>query len=197
VIARLSGTVVEKDVDSAIVDVGGVGYRVLLSAASLALVPPPGERVALRTYTHVREDALQLFGFATSEEESVFQELIGVSQVGPKAALHILSGIDARELALAVAQADVARLTKIPGVGKKTAERLVVELKEKLQKVARLAAPRRPALPGALEQLEQALLGLGFKPQQAAAAVEALREDADGKTVEQLLKDALKKMRAA
>jgi Holliday junction DNA helicase RuvA len=195
VIARLAGIVAEKEADGAVVDVGGVGYRVLLSQASLAALPPVGERVLLRTYTHVREDALALFGFATAEEESVFQALLGVSQVGPRAALHILSGIEARELALAIAQGDVARLTRVPGVGKKTAERLVVELKEKLAKVARAASPRRAALPGALEQLEQALLGLGFKPQQAASAVEALRGEAAGKSAEALLKEALKRMR--
>jgi Holliday junction DNA helicase RuvA len=195
VIARLAGTIAEKLEDGAIVDVNGVGYRVFLSTPSLAAVTQ-GERAALRVHTHVREDALTLFGFATAEEEAVFHELIGVSQVGPKAALNILSGIGARDLALAVAQGDVARLTKIPGVGKKTAERLVVELKEKLAAVARSAAPRRAALPGALEQVEQALLGLGFRPPQAQAAVEALREDAAGKTVEALLKEALKRMRA-
>jgi len=195
VIARLAGTLVEWDEASAIVDVGGVGYRVMLSTASIAQLPARGERVALRIHTHVREDALALFGFATAEEEFVFHELIGVSQVGPKAALHILSGIEARELALAVAQGDVARLTKVPGVGKKTAERLVVELKEKLAKVAKAAAPKRAALPGTLEQLEQALLGLGFKPQQAAAAVEAMRGEAEGKPLDALLREALKKIR--
>jgi Holliday junction DNA helicase RuvA len=195
VIARLAGTLAEKEADCAIVDVGGVGYRVMLSQASLAQLPPTGERVALRTYTHVREDALALFGFASAEEEAVFHALIGVSQVGPRAALHILSGIEARELALAIARADVARLTRIPGVGKKTAERLVVELKEKLAGLARAASPSRAPLPGALEQLVQALLGLGFKPQQASAAVEALRGEAAGKTVEALLKEALKRMR--
>jgi Holliday junction DNA helicase RuvA len=194
-IARLTGLLVEWDEDSAIVDVGGVGYRVMLSTASIAQLPARGERVALRIHTHVREDALALFGFATAEEEFVFHELIGVSQVGPKAALHILSGIEARELALAVAQGDVARLTKVPGVGKKTAERLVVELKEKLAKVAKAAAPKRAALPGTLEQLEQALLGLGFKPQQAAAAVEAMRGEAEGKPLDALLREALKKIR--
>jgi Holliday junction DNA helicase RuvA len=195
VIARLAGTLVEWDEASAIVDVGGVGYRVMLSTASIAQLPARGERVALRIHTHVREDALALFGFASPEEEFVFHELIGVSQVGPKAALHILSGIEARELALAVAQGDVARLTKVPGVGKKTAERLVVELKEKLAKMAKAAAPKRAALPGTLEQLEQALLGLGFKPQQAAAAVEAMRGEAEGKPLDALLRDALKKIR--
>jgi Holliday junction DNA helicase RuvA len=195
VIARLAGTLAEKEADCAIVDVGGVGYRVMLSQASLAQLPPAGERVALRTYTHVREDALALFGFANAEEEAVFHALIGVSQVGPRAALNILSGIEARELALAVARADVARLTRVPGVGKKTAERLVVELKEKLAGVARAASPARAPLPGALEQLEQALLGLGFKAQQASAAVEALRGEAAGKSVEALLKEALKRLR--
>ena len=194
-IARLAGMLVEWDEASAIVDVGGVGYRVMLSTASIAQLPARGERVALRIHTHVREDALALFGFTTPEEEFVFHELIGVSQVGPKAALHILSGIEARELALAVAQGDVARLTKVPGVGKKTAERLVVELKEKLAKVAKAAAPKRAALPGTLEQLEQALLGLGFKPQQAAAAVEAMRGEAEGKPLDALLREALKKIR--
>jgi Holliday junction DNA helicase RuvA len=197
VIARLAGTVAEKEADAAIVDVGGVGYRVMLSQGSLARLPAVGGRVQLRTYTHVREDALALFGFATAEEEAVFQALIGVTQVGPKAALHILSGIEAQELALAVAQGDVARLTRVPGVGKKTAERLVVELKEKVSGLARAASPKRPVLPGVLEQLEQALLGLGFKPQQAAASVEDLRAEAAGKTAEALLKEALKRMRSA
>jgi Holliday junction DNA helicase RuvA len=196
VIARLTGVLAEKGVDHAIVDVGGVGYRVFLSAGSLAALGPAGGRVAVRVHTHVREDALVLFGFADEEEESVFHALLGVSQVGPKAALNILSGMGARDLAVAVAQGDVARLTKIPGVGKKTAERLVVELKEKLQAMARAAAPRRGPVSGALEQLEQALLGLGYRPQQAQAAVEALRDDAEGRTVEALLKDALKRMRA-
>ena len=125
-IARLTGLVVEKSGDHAILDVNGVGYRVSLSAVAVAALPAAGEKVSLRTYTHVREDALQLFGFATEEEEQVFHELIAVKNVGPRAAQNILSGIEARELARAVADGDVARLTKVPGIGKKTAERLVV-----------------------------------------------------------------------
>jgi Holliday junction DNA helicase RuvA len=197
VIARLTGTLAEKGDDHAIVDVNGVGYRVQLSALSLAALPPAGERATLRTYTHVREDQLQLFGFASEEEESVFQELIGVKNVGPRAALNILSGIEPRELARAVADGDVARLTKVPGVGKKTAERLVVELKEKLVALARAAAPRTArAGGGTFEQLEQALTGLGFKPAQAAAAAEALRDQGGERGLDELLRDALKLLRS-
>ena len=196
-IARLSGIVVEKSDDHAILDVNGVGYRVQLSAASLAALPPPGEKAALRTHTHVREDALQLFGFATEEEEAVFHELIGVKNVGPRAAQNILSGIEARELARAVAEGDVGRLTKVPGVGKKTAERLVVELKEKLLSLAKAAAPRAGARAGgAFEQLERALVGLGYKPAQATAAADSLREQGGERGLDELLRDALKLLRA-
>jgi Holliday junction DNA helicase RuvA len=196
VIARLSGTVVEKGDASAILDVGGVGYLVHLSSASLAALPPSGERATLRCHTHVREDALQLFGFATEEEEAVFHELVGVKNVGPRAAQNILSGIEPRELALAVAEGDLARLTKVPGIGKKTAERLVVELKEKLVALARAAGPARPrAGAGVLEQLSQALVNLGYKPVQAEEAAASLREEADGKRLDELLREALKRLR--
>lgn len=194
-ISRLTGVVAEKGADHVVLDVNGVGYRVQLSAVSLSALPASGERASVRTHTHVREDALQLYGFASEEEESVFLELIAVKNVGPKAALNILSGIEARELARAVADGDVARLTKVPGVGKKTAERLVVELREKLVALARAAAPKAAPAGGALEQLEQALLGLGFKPAQAGAAVDAVREDAAGKSVDDLLREALRLLR--
>jgi len=196
-IARITGVVAEKGVDHAIVDVNGVGYRVQLSAASLAALPAPGERASLRTHTHVREDALQLFGFASEEEEAVFHELVGVKNVGPRAAQNILSGIDPRELARAVAAGDVARLTRVPGVGKKTAERLVVELKEKLVALARAATPGAVAAgAGQLEQLQQALVGLGFKAAQAQAAAEALREEGKGKRLDELIREALKLLRS-
>jgi Holliday junction DNA helicase RuvA len=195
VIARLTGVVAEKSVDHAVLDVNGVGYRVQLSAVSLQAIPPPGEKVSLRTYTHVREDSLQLFGFASEEEESVFRELIAVKSVGPRAAQNILSGIEARELARAVADGDLARLTKVPGVGRKTAERLCLELKEKLVALARAAAPRAAAADGPFDQLEHALLGLGFKPAQAEGAVAALRESSGGRSVDELLREALKLLR--
>jgi len=195
-IAHLAGTVADKRDGEVVVDVNGVGYRVRVSQSCLAAVPPRGEKVLLRTYTHVREDALDLYGFASEEEEAVFRELIGVKAVGPRAAQNILSGIEARELALAVASGDVARLTKVPGIGKKTAERLVVELKEKLVALARAATPSKGAARGPiLEQLEQALLGLGYRPQQAGQAVEAVADASEGRALDELLREALKLLR--
>jgi Holliday junction DNA helicase RuvA len=196
VIARLTGKVAEKGADHAVVDVGGVGYLVHLSAATLAQLPPQGQPATLRTFTNVRQDAIELFGFATEDEEAVFRALIEVKGVGPRAAQNILSGIEAKDLAAAVAHGDVARLTKVPGVGKKTAERLVVELKEKLALLARAAGPARAAADSdVLEQLRQALVNLGYKAPQADGAVERLRGDAEGKKLDVLLRDALKLLR--
>ncbi|MGB8933095.1 MAG: Holliday junction branch migration protein RuvA [Anaeromyxobacteraceae bacterium] len=195
-IARLTGVVEEKQEGAAIVDVGGVGYLVHLSAASLAALPARGERVTLRIHTHVREDALDLYGFVTAEEQEVFHALVDVKGVGPRAAQKLLSGIEPSELAQAVAHGDVARLTRVPGVGKKTAERLVVELKDKLLALARAAGPAKgKAAGGILEQLAQALVGLGYKPPQAEEAAQALREEVEGKTLDELLREALKRMR--
>jgi holliday junction DNA helicase RuvA len=196
VIARLSGKIAEKGEAHAILDVGGVGYLVHLSQLSLASLPPTGEAAAIRVYTHVREDALDLFGFATEDEEAVFRALIDVKGVGPRAAQNILSGIEARELAQAVAQGDVARLTKVQGIGKKTAERLVVELREKLVALARAAGPQK-SRPGAgvVDQLRTALVNLGYKPPQADGAADQLRESAEGKGLDELLREALKLLR--
>ncbi len=195
-IARLSGKVAEKGADHAVLDVGGVGYLVHLSAVSLAALPPEGAPATLRTYTNVRQDAIDLYGFATEDEEAVFRALIDVKGVGPRAAQNILSGIAARDLAQAIAQGDVARLTKVPGVGKKMAERLVVELKEKLALLARAAGPAK-ARPGAdaIEQLRTALVNLGYKAPQADSAVDAMRDGASGKKVDELVREALKLLR--
>ena len=195
-IARLRGTVAARTPAGLVLDVGGVGYLVHLSTATLARLPGAGEKVTLRTFTNVRQDAIELFGFATEEEEAVFRALIEVKGVGPRAAQNILSGIEARELAAAVAQGDVARLTKVPGIGKKTAERLVVELREKLAVLARAAGPNRAAAGGdAFDQLRQALVNLGYKAPQAEGAVDRLRDGADGKKLDDLLRDALKLLR--
>jgi len=196
VIARLSGLVLEKGEDTAVLDVHGVGYLVHLSAASLLALPARGEPAALRVITHLRQDALDLFGFVTAEEEDVFRALLDVKGVGPRAAQNILSGIEPRDLAQAVAQGDVARLTKVPGVGKKTAERLVVELKEKLVALARAAGPAAARGPGGvLDQLATALVNLGYKPAQAEQVAEAMRDRSEGKGLDELLREALQAMR--
>jgi Holliday junction DNA helicase RuvA len=195
-IARLTGVLLEKGEDTAVLDVHGVGYLLHLSAASLLALPARGEQVSVRTITHVREDALDLFGFLTEEEEDVFRALVHVKGVGPRAAQNILSGIEPRDLAQAVAQGDVARLTRVPGVGKKTAERLVVELKDKLLALARAAGPGQPPQKGGpLDQLQVALVNLGYKPAQAEQVAEALRDRAEGKGLDELLREALKAMR--
>jgi Holliday junction DNA helicase RuvA len=195
VIARLSGLLVERGEDFAVIDVHGVGYLVHLSAASLLALPPGGEPVSLRTITHVREDALDLYGFTTEEEEAVFRALLAVKGVGPRAAQKILSGIPARDLAQAVAHADVARLTRVPGVGKKTAERLVVELKDKLLALAQAAGPAPARAGGLLDQLAAALVNLGYKPAQAEQVAERLRDQSAGKALDELLREALKTIR--
>ncbi|MFO0584124.1 MAG: Holliday junction branch migration protein RuvA [Anaeromyxobacter sp.] len=194
-IARLTGTLLEKDPERLVIDVGGVGYLVHVSAATSASLPGAGAKATLRTFTNVKQDAIDLFGFATEDEESVFRALIEVKGVGPRAAQNILSGIEPRDLAQAIAQGDVARLTKVPGVGKKTAERLVVELKEKLAVLARAAGPAPKAGGGVLEQLEQALVNLGYRPAQAEQVREALRDEAEGKRLDELLREALKRLR--
>lgn len=193
-IARLVGTVAEKGEDSAIVDVNGVGYRVHFSALAMASLPPVGERLAVRIFTKVSDDAIALFGFLSEEEEGVFHALVSVDRIGPRAAQNILSKIEARNLALAVVQGDLAVLGK--AVGKKTAERLVVELREKLAALARGARSAKAPIPsGPLDQLVQALVGLGYKPIQAEQAAEKLSASAAGRSVEELLREALKLMR--
>ena len=193
-IARLAGTLLERRGDGAIVDVGGVGYLVHLSLQSMARLPTEGAEVRLRTYTHVREDALQLFGFASEEEERLFHLLIDVSGVGPRLAQTILSGMPASELAEALIAGEIARLTQISGVGKKTAERLVVELKDKL-KTAGLPA-RAPAAAIALTgsgALVSALLNLGYKPSTAERTAEAVRRSlGPAAAVEEQLREALR-----
>ena len=193
-ISRLSGTLLEKRGDLAVVDVGGVGYQVHVSLQSVARLPAEGGPVQLRTYTHVREDALQLFGFATEEEERLFLLLIGVSGVGPRLAQTILSGMPAGELAAALMAGEIARLTQISGVGKKTAERLVVELKDKLKTSGLLGrgAPGPAPLSGS-GALVSALLNLGYKPATAERTAEVVRRSlGPAAAVEDQLREALR-----
>ena len=195
-IARLSGIVLEKREDAAVLDVQGVGYLIHLSLQSMAHMPPEGARAQLRCHTHVREDALQLFGFVSSEEEELFRLLIAVSGVGPKLAMNILSGMPATELAAAILHGELARLTKIPGVGKKTAERLMVELKDRIATSGLAAGARstQASLAGAADAaLLSALVNLGYRPAAAERTAEAVRRNLGAAApLEDQLREALR-----
>jgi Holliday junction DNA helicase RuvA len=194
VIAHLSGTLFEKHPNRLIVDVAGVGYEVFVPFSTFYGVGEPGGAVALRIHTHVREDALTLYGFGTALEQELFEKMIGVSGIGPKLALAVLSGIEPEELVRAVEGADVARLTAIPGVGKKTSERIVLELKDRL--------PKRP-LPGAgaaappplklRDEVLSALINLGYHRPLAERAVDAALKSGDA-GFERTLKAALREL---
>lgn len=199
-IARVAGMLLEKRHDAVIVDVGGLGYLLHLSQQSLAALGPAGSAVSLRTYTHVREDALQLYGFATEDEERLFGMLIDVSGVGPKLAINILSGMPAKELAKALVGGELARLTKIQGVGKKTAERLVVELKDKLKTSGLLSAHEATTVARTATDhaLVSALVNLGYKPAVAERTAEAVRRALGAKaSLEEQLREALKLLSGA
>jgi holliday junction DNA helicase RuvA len=170
-IGRLAGTLAEKSPPQILVDCNGVGYEVAVPMSSFYNLPGLGERVVLLTHFVVREDAQQLFGFLTSEERSTFRELIKISGVGPRTALGILSGLSAAELAQAVAQQQAGRLTKVPGIGKKTAERLLLELKGKLAPDMGAGAA---VVNDAQADIVQALVALGYNEREAAAALKAL-----------------------
>lgn len=200
-IGRLTGVLVEDDGDGTIVlDVNGVGYEVVtpLGAVGRARALGDGERLTFHVHTHVREDTLALYGFATLQDRAVFRLLIGLPNVGPKLALAILSALPANELAVAVAREDRARLSTIPGVGKKTVERLLVELKGRLAPgPASKAAPTlplpqvTPSTPSKSEQLTSALAHLGFRPAQVDRALDALREKIDTEPLPDLIRQAL------
>ena len=193
-IAHLSGMLVEKHLQRLIVDVGGVGYDVLVPLSTMYAIGDPGARVALRIHTHVREDALQLFGFATTLEQQLFEKLISVSGIGPKLGLSVLSGIEPEELVRAIRTGDVARLTRIPGVGKKTAERLVVELKDRLPQTDTVSPDAPAAAPGddVRDDLLSALVNLGYPRASVEKTVEKVLQAADDRSFEPLLRATLK-----
>jgi Holliday junction DNA helicase RuvA len=193
VIGQLRGQILRKSPQEVLLDVGGVGYRVLIPVSTFYRLGEAGASVDLRVHTHVREDALALYGFLSESEQALFERLIEVAGVGPKLAINILSGIEAPELVAALREADVARLTRIPGVGKKTAERLVLELREKVSALAAADAAPAAAAPGGMKQdLLSALVHLGYsRPEAEKGAERALREDADGR-FEDLLRRALR-----
>jgi Holliday junction DNA helicase RuvA len=197
-IAFLRGRVAEKQPNRVIIDVQGVGYDVHVPLSTFYELGEAGAEVALRVYTHVREDALQLYGFLTELERQLFERLISISGIGPKLAIAVLSGMDPRDLVTAVQRADVARLTGIPGVGKKTAERMVLELKDRLaQIVMPVAAGGAPELAGPdrlRADLLSALQNLGYHRPQAEKAIESTVKSMTGPTFEQALKLALREL---
>jgi Holliday junction DNA helicase RuvA len=173
-IAFLRGRVLDKQPNHIIVDVQGVGYELHVPLSTYYDLGDEGSDVSLRVYTHVREDALQLYGFLTELERQLFERLIAINGIGPKLAIAVLSGLDPRELVAAVQRGDVARLVSIPGVGKKTAERIGLELKDKLPAAMVPAAGGEPAVGGDLrDDLLSALVNLGYQRAAAEKAVDA------------------------
>jgi Holliday junction DNA helicase RuvA len=197
-IAFLRGRVHDKQPNRVTVDVGGVGYEVHVPLSTFYNVGDEGEDVSLRVYTHVREDALQLYGFLTDLERQLFERLIGISGIGPKLAIVVLSGMETRELLTAVQRADVARLTTIPGIGKKTAERIVLELKDRLTQIAVPAVTGPAAPPSSADQLRtdllSALLNLGYHRQQAEKAIDATVASNPNASFEHAVRTALREL---
>lgn len=196
-IAQLRGTVIEKHPHQVLVECAGVGYDVSIPVSTYTVLPDVGSEVKLRIYTHVREDALQLFGFATPDEKGLFEKLVSVSGIGPKLALTVLSGVQVQDLKSAIRTGDIQRLTRVPGIGKKTAERLVVELRDKIDALP-AAVKGVPAAAGYTEEerdVVSALVNLGA---QAAAAETAVRKALDAgaaKEFEPLFRKAMELLR--
>ena len=197
-IASLRGTLVDKTPNRVIVDVAGVGYDVQVPLSTFYVLGDAGSTVSLRIHTHVREDALALFGFASAMELDLFERLIAISGIGPKLALAVLSGIEPADLIKAIRLQDVARLTAIPGIGKKTAERIGLELKDRLPEAMAAAGPVTLA-PGdqVRADLLSALANLGYpRPSAEKAADTVLREEGPH-TLESALRAALKELTRA
>jgi Holliday junction DNA helicase RuvA len=171
-IAHLRGKLLTKHPNQAIVEAAGVGYDVTISVPTFSDLPAPGSEVALHIHTHVREDALALYGFLRPSEKVLFEKLLTVSGIGPKLAITILSGMAADEMVGAIRGNDVARLTRIPGIGKKTAERMVLELRDKLPQAAPTAITAAPPVSAVEEDVLSALVNLGYLRAAAEKALE-------------------------
>ena len=200
-IASITGILKQKTPHSILVDVHGVGYEAVVPLTTFYLLPSQNETVHLWIYTHVREDALQLFGFWTAEEKNVFLLLLGISGIGPKLAINILSGLPLAELVAAVKKGDVAKLSSIPGIGQKTAARLALELKEKILTVvvdSSIAGPIVEKDARQIEDVVSALVNLGYKAPLAKDAVKAVLKSRNGESggeglpIEELIKETLK-----
>lgn len=199
-IALLRGSLVDKSASRLIVDVSGVGYEVLVPLSTFYVIGDPGAVVTLRIHTHVREDLIALYGFATRLEQELFERLIAINGVGPKLALAVLSGIEPADLIRAVRLNDVARLTAIPGVGKKTAERIGLELKDRLPASLQITEPA-PASASPADQLRDdllsALINLGYHRPIAEKAVAQVLNGGAEVAFEQALKDVLRQLMKA
>jgi Holliday junction DNA helicase RuvA len=199
-IGHLRGTIFEKNPNEVIVEAAGVGYEVVIPISTYTVLPDTGASVSLRIYTHVREDALILFGFATAEEKAVFERLISVSGIGPKLAVTVLSGLATADLITAIRTGDVPRLVRIPGVGKKTAERIVLELKDKLAGVETTvgsdgAIAAGPALSALERDVLSALQNLGCSRPAAEEAVRKVKERGAPEEFEPFFRAAMGLMR--
>ncbi len=194
-IALLTGKIAHKSPEYIILDVNGVGYRVQIPFSTYYDLPEDGAQISLNIYTHVKEDAISLYGFRTADEKIFFQLLISVSGIGPKLGKDILSNIQVNELASAITRGDLARLSAVPGIGKKTAERLVLELKDKVAKLefAGSAVGGGQLMPtsGIEEDVASALINLGYKEAVVKKALAELRISPED-SMEQVLKQALK-----
>ncbi|HEU4434545.1 MAG TPA: Holliday junction branch migration protein RuvA [Pyrinomonadaceae bacterium] len=203
-IAHLSGTLLSKQATSVIVDVSGVGYEVNIPLSTFYDLEDTGSRVQLRIYTHVKEDALQLYGFKTARERELFINFISVSGIGPKLGIALLSGMSADELIASIKSNNLARLTLIPGVGKKTAERLIVDLREKMAALSTSYLEQEPgARPEAAEassadsvrsEALSGLMNLGYQRSAAEKAVDSALSEGGDITVESILKRSLRKI---
>ena len=195
-IAQLRGVLLEKHPNQAIVETAGVGYDVAIPVSTFTQLPDPGAEVRLRIHTHVREDALALYGFLTQDEKALFERLISVSGIGPTLAVKVLSGLAAPELISAIRRGEVERLVRIPGVGKMTAERMVLELRDKLPAVTgeEPEAPASAALSPVEQDVLSALLNLGCARAQAEAAVSKAKT-AGSADFEPLFRRALEQVR--
>lgn len=199
-IGRLQGTLIEKHASSLLIDVQGVSYEVDAPLSTFYKLPALGEKVLLWTHLVVREDAHLLYGFAEREERTLFRTLIKVNGVGPKMALGLLSGIEPDAFVRCIEHGDVTTLTKIPGIGKKTAERLVMEMRDRLKELSPLAVIQQaggarlslPAEPTAAEEAESALVALGYKPADAQKAIAAVKNEHE--TAQELIRAALRRM---
>jgi len=196
-IGRLQGKVIEKQAPDLLIDVQGVGYEVLVSLNTFFGIPGAGEAVTLHTHFVVREDVQQLYGFMTLSERTLFRYLIKVNGVGPKMALAILSGMSANDFAICVHNNDIATLVKLPGVGKKTAERLLIEMRDKIgdidTTVSGSGTVAKEAKPDIAEEAESALIALGYKPADAAKIISRVANETVSDAGE-LIRLALKSM---